>query len=225
MLILIFWWSPQLKFLTAMSSLFLTSTQRTVSTSFLLIYALCMHINEHETWDGTRQKQKDKEEEVGLSANYFSKKWLTDKPLEAEVWRCFQTNSVVLRLCVTQTHDTWPTTFTLTYLDVHTKERPSICMCLKASIEQLRKPVKDHSTVKAQRFPFCVWQRCKWRKQIPVPHNAKGRLFNCFPHFVVSPVNGVPGFVVRALCKQFSLNLLLQPFTTYWVGPVMVTIF
>lgn len=49
MLILMFWWSPQLKFLTTMSSLFLTSTQKTVSTASLLIYVLSMNINELET--------------------------------------------------------------------------------------------------------------------------------------------------------------------------------
>lgn len=44
-----FWWSLQLKFLTTMSSLFLTSIQRTVSTASLLIYILSMNINEVET--------------------------------------------------------------------------------------------------------------------------------------------------------------------------------
>lgn len=60
MLILMFWWSLQLKFLTTMSSLFLTSIQRTVSTASLLIYILSMNINELETWEGEKDDKNKK---------------------------------------------------------------------------------------------------------------------------------------------------------------------
>lgn len=55
-----FWWSLQLKFLTTMSSLFLTSTQRTVSTASLLIYVLSMNISELETREGERDDKNKK---------------------------------------------------------------------------------------------------------------------------------------------------------------------
>lgn len=55
-----FWWSLQLKFLTTMSSLFLTSTQRTVSTASLLIYVLSMNISELETREGERGDKNKK---------------------------------------------------------------------------------------------------------------------------------------------------------------------
>ncbi len=84
--------------------------------------------------------------------------WLTNR------WRLrrggFQTNSPVLRLCVTETHDTWPTTLTLTYLDVHTKGTFHLHVPERLNWAA-KEACKRSFSGQAQRFPFCVWQRCK----------------------------------------------------------------
>ncbi len=56
------------------------------------------------------------------------------------------------------------------------------------------------------------------RKQIPVPHNAKAAFSTAFL-VLLGLLSMACRALWRALCKQFLLNLLLQPFTTYWVGP------
>lgn len=56
-------------------------------------------------------------------------------------------------------------------------------------------------------------------KQIPVPHNAKAAFSTAFL-VLLCLLSMACQALWGALCKQFLFNLLLQPFTTYWVGPL-----